>query len=51
MNQIVISVLKAVLITLIGTIASIALEKVRHHNEDKFEGDYYQPGDDEYDRY
>jgi hypothetical protein len=50
-NQIAISVLKAVLITLIGTIASIAVEKVRQHNDDKEQEDYYQPDYDEYDRY
>ncbi len=51
MNQIAIAVLKAVLITLIGTIASIAVEKIRRHNDEKDQDDYYQPGYDEFDRY
>jgi hypothetical protein len=51
MNQIALAVLKAVLITLVGTVASICVEKIRRHNEDKEEDSYYRPGYDEYDRY
>jgi hypothetical protein len=49
-NQIVAAVLKAVLVTLVSTLAAIGIEKIRRYNEDKRE-DYYQPGYDEYDRY
>lgn len=50
MNQIVSAVLKAVLVTLIGTIASIAVEKIRRYNQDKDEEDnyHYHPGWDEH---
>ena len=50
MNQILSAILKAVLVTLIGTIATIAVEKIRRYNEDKRE-DYYQPQYDEYERW
>jgi hypothetical protein len=50
MNQILLSVLKAVLITLVGTVASICVERIRRHNEEERD-DYYHPGYEEYDRY
>jgi hypothetical protein len=51
MNQVLLSVLKAVLITLVGTVASICVERIRRHNEDREDDGYYHPGYDEYDRY
>lgn len=51
MNQIIAAVLKAVLVTRIGTIASIAVDKIRRYNEDRDEDGCYQPGYDEYDQY
>jgi len=49
-NQILSAILKAVLVTLIGTIATIAVEKIRRYNKDK--DDYYhQPDYDEYERW
>lgn len=50
MNQIVAAVLKAVLVTLVSTVAAIVVEKIRRYNEDRDE-DYYQPQYDEYDRW
>ena len=50
-NQILLSVLKAVLVTLVSSLAAIGIEKIRRYNEDKNEDGYYQPGYDEYDRY
>ena len=51
MNQILLSVLKAVLVTLVSSIAAITVEKIRRYNQDRDEDGYYQPGYDEYDRY
>ena len=51
MNQIFAAVLKAVLVTLISTIASICVDKIRRYNDDRNEDGYYQPNCDEYDRY
>ena len=51
MNEIIAAVAKAVLVTLISTIAAITVEKIRRYNEDRNEDGYYHPGYDEYDRY
>ena len=52
MNQILLSVLKAVLVTLVSTLAAIGIEKIRRYNEEnRNEDGYYHPGFDEYDRY
>ena len=51
MNQIVAAVLKAVLVTLVSTLAAIGIEKIRRYNEDKNEDYYHQPQYDEYDRW
>jgi hypothetical protein len=49
-NQIVVALLKALLVTLVTTGATIAVEKIRRYNKDK--DDYYhQPYDDEYERW
>jgi hypothetical protein len=49
-NQILSAILKAVLVTLVSTIAAVAVEKIRQYNKDK--DDYYhQPYDDEYERW
>jgi cell division protein FtsN len=52
-NQILAAIVKAVLVTFIGTVATIAVEKIRRHNEDRHENDYYhnQPQYDDYDRW
>jgi hypothetical protein len=50
-NQILLSVLKAVLVTLVSSIAAITVEKIRRYNEDRDDDGYYHPGFDEYDRY
>lgn len=50
-NQILLSVLKAVLVTLVSTLAAIGIDKIRRYNEDRNEDGYYHPGFDEYDRY
>jgi len=48
-NQIVAAVLKAVLVTLIGTIASICVDKIRRYNhEEQNEDGYYHPGFDDH---
>ena len=52
MNEIIAAVAKAVLVTLISTIAAITVEKIRRYNhEEQNEDGYYHPGYDEYDRY
>ena len=51
MNQILAAVVKAVLVTLVSTLAAIGIEKIRRYNEERNEEGYYQPGYDEYDRY
>jgi hypothetical protein len=50
-NQILAAVVKAVLVTLVSTLAAIGIEEIRRYNEDRNEDGYYQPGYDEYDRY
>jgi hypothetical protein len=50
-NQILSAILKAVLETLIGTIATIAVEKIRRYKEDKREDGWHQPDYDEYERW
>jgi hypothetical protein len=49
-NQIVAAVLKAVLVTLVSTLAAIGIEKIRRYNEDKNE-DYYQPHYDDHENW
>ena len=51
MNEIIAAVAKAVLVTLVSTLAAIGIEKIRRYNEDQNEDGYYHPGYDEYDRY
>lgn len=51
MNQILAAVLKAVLVTLISTVASICVDKIRRYNDERNEDGFYQPQYDEYDRY
>ena len=51
MNEIIAAVAKAVLVTLVSTLAAIGIEKIRRYNEDREEDGYYHPGFDEYDRY
>ncbi|KXS31661.1 MAG: hypothetical protein AWT59_2220 [Candidatus Gallionella acididurans] len=51
MGQIIAAVLKAVLVTLVGTIASIAVDKIRRYNEDKNDDGYYQPGHDDHENW
>jgi len=50
-NQIAAVVLRAILVTLVTTLASVAVDEIRRYNEDRNEDGYYQPGYDEYDRY
>lgn len=50
MNEILLSVLKAVLVTLVSSIAAITVEKIRRYNEDRNDDGYYHPGYDEYDQ-
>ncbi len=50
MNQIVAAVLKAVLATLVSTVAAIVVDKIRRYNEDRDDG-YYQPNYDQYERW
>jgi hypothetical protein len=50
-NEILLSVLKAVLVTLVSSIAAITVEKIRRYNEDRNDDGYYHPGHDEYDQY
>ena len=42
MNQILAAVVKAVLVTLVSTLAAIGIEKIRRYNQDKREDDYYR---------
>ncbi len=49
-NQIAAAIFKAVLVTLVSTAATIAVEKIRRYNEDKDNGYHNHPGWDEYDR-
>jgi hypothetical protein len=49
-NQILLSVLKAVLVTLVSTLAAIGIERIRRYNEDKNE-DYYQPHYDDHENW
>jgi hypothetical protein len=50
-NQIVAAGLKAVLVTLVSTLAAIGIEKIRRYNEEKREDYNHQPYDDEYERW
>ena len=50
MNDILVSIIKAVLITLVTTTTAIAVEKIRRHNEERNECQY-QPGFDEYEHW
>lgn len=51
MGQIVEAIAKAILVTLVTTLAAIAVEKIRQHNDNQDEDGYFHPGDDEYDLY
>jgi len=50
-NEIIAAVAKAVLVTLISTIAAITVEKIRRYNEDRNEDGWQQPYDGDYDRW
>jgi len=50
-NQILLAVAKAVLVTLVSTLAAIGIEEIRKYNEDRNEDGYYQPQHDEYERW
>jgi hypothetical protein len=51
MSQVLEAVAKAILVTLVSTLAALAVEKIRRHNEDNNEGGYHQPYNDEYDHW
>jgi hypothetical protein len=51
MNEILISIGKALLVTLVSSMAAVAVDLIRSHNNERREGDYYQPGYDEFDQY
>jgi len=51
-NEILAAVVKAVLVTLVSTLAAVAVEEIRKYNqENRDEDGYYHPGFDEYDQY
>jgi len=39
------------MLTIISSLAAIAVDKVRRYNEDRNEDGYYQPQHDKYDRW
>jgi len=49
-NQIAAVVLRAILVTLVTTLASVAVEEIRRYN-DKNEDGWQQPYDGDYDRW
>ena len=51
MNQILLAVAKAVLVTLVSTLAAIGIEEIRKYNEDRNEDGWQQPYDGDYDRW
>ena len=51
MNQIAAVVLRAILVTLVTTLASVAVEEIRRYNEDRNEDGWQQPYDGDYDRW
>ena len=51
MGNIFSTIAKAVLITLVSSIAALAVEKIRRYNQDKDDDDFYHPGFDDYDRW
>ena len=51
MNEIAAVVLRAILVTLVTTLASVAVEEIRRYNKDRNEDGYYQPQHDEYERW
>jgi len=50
-GQILESVIKAVMLTIISSLAAIAVEKIRRYNEDRNEDSWQQPYDGDYDRW
>jgi hypothetical protein len=50
-NQIILAIAKAVLVTLVSTLAAIAVEKIRYYNDDRNERVWNQPGDNEYEHW
>jgi len=50
-NQIAAVVLRAILVTLVTTLASVAVEEIRRYNEDRNEDGWQQPYDGDYDRW
>ena len=50
MNQILAAVAKAVLVTLVSTIAAIVVDQIRRYNESRDDG-YYHPGQDDHERW
>ena len=51
MNQIFAAVLKAVLVTLVSTLAAIGIEKIRRYNQDRDDEGYYHPGYDDHENW
>ena len=51
MNEIIAAVAKAVLVTLISTIAAITVEKIRRYNQDRDEEGFYHPGFDDHENW
>ena len=50
MNQILAAVAKAVLVTLVSTVAAIVVDQIRRYNESRDDG-FYHPDQDEYERW
>ena len=48
MGQILESVIKAVMLTIISSLAAIAVDKIRRYNQDRDEEGYYHPGYDDH---
>ena len=51
MNQILVAVVKAVLVTLVSTLAAIGIEEIRRYNNESRDDGFYHPDQDEYDRW
>ena len=47
MNQIFAAIAKAVLVTLVSTLAAIAVEQIRRYNNDPYEVDWRQSNDND----
>lgn len=51
MGQIFAAIAKAVLVTLVSTLAAIAVEKIREYNEDNYQPEWNKSYDDEHDHW